>query len=58
MTISASRGVLRLQDSKAAIHSLRKRLQREASVIHGTAYDDGPSDAITVAVLATGIRAI
>jgi cell division protein FtsZ len=53
--ITASKGSLKLSESKLAMNTIRAFASPEALVIYGTAYDDSLGDAIRVTVVATGL---
>jgi len=53
--ITASKGSLKLSESKLAMNTIRAFASPDALVIYGTAYDDGLGDDIRVTVVATGL---
>ncbi len=53
--ISASKGSLKLSESKLAMTTIRAFASEDAHIIYGTAYDDSLGDAIRVTVVATGL---
>ena len=53
--ITASKGSLKLSESKLAMNTIRHFASPDALVIYGTAYDDGLGDDIRVTVVATGL---
>ncbi len=53
--ITASKGSLKLSESKLAMNTIRAFASNEALVIYGTAYDDMLGDDIRVTVVATGL---
>ncbi len=53
--ISASRGSLKLSESKMAMNTIRAYACDDAHVIYGNAYDDSLGDEIRVTVVATGL---
>ena len=53
--ITASKGSLKLDESKLAMNTIRAYASPDAHVIYGTAYDDGLGDEIRVTVVATGL---
>jgi len=53
--ISASRGSLKLSESKMAMNTIRAYACADAHVIYGNAYDDTLGDEIRVTVVATGL---
>ena len=53
--ITASKGSLKLSESKLAMNTIRAFASGEALVIYGTAYDDSLVDDIRVTVVATGL---
>ena len=52
---SASKGSLKLKESKLAMDTIRAYASADAHVIYGTAYDDNLGDEIRVTVVATGL---
>ena len=53
--ITASKGSLKLAESKLAMNTIRAFASADALVIYGTAYDDSLGDDIRVTVVATGL---
>jgi len=53
--ITASKGSLKLSESKLAMNTIRAYASPDAHVIYGTAYDDELGDQIRVTVVATGL---
>jgi cell division protein FtsZ len=53
--ITASKGSLKLSESKLAMNTIRAFASPDALVIYGTAYDDSLGDDIRVTVVATGL---
>jgi cell division protein FtsZ len=53
--IAASRGSLKLSESKNAMNTIRKYAHDDAHVIFGAAYDDSLGDQLRVTVIATGL---
>lgn len=53
--ISASRGSLKLNESKAVMSAVNKYASKESHIIYGAAYDDSLGDQIRVTVIATGL---
>ena len=53
--ITASKGSLKLNESKLAMNTIRAYASPDAHVIYGTAYDDNLGDDIRVTVVATGL---
>jgi len=53
--ITASKGSLKLSESKLAMNTIRAFASPDALVIYGTAYDDSLGDQIRVTVVATGL---
>ena len=53
--VTASKGTLKLSESKEAMSTIRAFASPEAHVIYGAAYDEGLGDEIRVTVLATGL---
>jgi len=53
--ITASKGSLKLSESKLAMNTIRAFASPDALVIYGTAYDDNLGDQIRVTVVATGL---
>jgi len=53
--ITASKGSLKLSESRLAMNTIRAFASPDALVIYGTAYDDGLGDQIRVTVVATGL---
>ena len=53
--ISASKGSLKLSESRLAMNTVRAYASPEAHVIYGTAYDDELGEDIRVTVVATGL---
>ena len=53
--ISASKGSLKLSESKLAMNTVRAYASPDSHVIYGTAYDDELGDDIRVTVVATGL---
>jgi cell division protein FtsZ len=53
--ITASKGSLKLNESKLAMNTIRAYASQDAYVIYGTAYDDSLGDDIRVTVVATGL---
>lgn len=53
--ISASRGSLKLAESKIAMNTVNKYASQESHIIFGAAYDDSLDDQIRVTVIATGL---
>lgn len=53
--ITASKGSLKLSESKLAMNTIRAYAAADAHVIYGTAYDETLTDEIRVTVVATGL---
>ena len=53
--IAASRGSLKLSESKNAMNTIRRYAAEDAHVIFGAAYDDTLGDQLRVTVIATGL---
>ncbi|MFT3779418.1 MAG: cell division protein FtsZ [Ottowia sp.] len=53
--VTASKGTLRLSESKEAMNTIRQYSSADAHVIYGAAYDESLGDEIRVTVLATGL---
>ncbi|HOB65453.1 cell division protein FtsZ [Ottowia sp.] len=53
--VTASKGTLKLNESKEAMNTIRAYASPDAHVIYGAAYDDSLGDEIRVTVLATGL---
>ncbi len=53
--ITASKGSLKLSESKLAMNTIRNFASPDALVIYGTAYDDSLGEDIRVTVVATGL---
>ena len=53
--ITASKGSLKLSESKLAMNTIRAYASADAHVIYGTAYDDALGDEVRVTVVATGL---
>jgi cell division protein FtsZ len=53
--ITATKGSLKLSESKLAMNTIRAYASPDAHVIYGTAYDDQLGDEIRVTVVATGL---
>ena len=53
--VTASKGSLKLNESREAMNTIRAYASPEAHVIYGAAYDDSLGDDIRVTVLATGL---
>ena len=53
--VTASKGSLKLSESKLAMNTIRAYASPDAHVIYGTAYDDALGDDIRVTVVATGL---
>ena len=53
--ITASKGSLKLTESRLAMNTIRAYASADAHVIYGTAYDDSLGDEIRVTVVATGL---
>ena len=53
--ITASKGSLKLTESRLAMNTIRAYASPDAHVIYGTAYDDSLGDDIRVTVVATGL---
>ncbi len=53
--VTASKGSLKLNESREAMNTIRTYASPEAHVIYGAAYDDALGDDIRVTVLATGL---
>jgi len=53
--IAASRGTLKLSESRNAMNTVRRFASDEAHVIYGVAYDEGLGDQLRVTVIATGL---
>lgn len=53
--ISASKGSLKLSESRLAMNTIRAYASQDAHVIYGTAYDDSLGEQIRVTVVATGL---
>jgi cell division protein FtsZ len=54
--VTASKGTLKLKESKDAMNAIKAFATEEANVIYGAAYDDTLGDAIRVTVMATGLN--
>ncbi len=53
--VTASKGSLKLSESKLAMNTIQAYASSEAQVIYGAAYDDNLGDQIRVTVIATGL---
>ena len=53
--IAASRGTLKLSESKNAMNTIRRYASEDAHVIFGTVYDETLGDQLRVTVIATGL---
>jgi cell division protein FtsZ len=53
--VTASKGTLKLSESKEAMNTIRAYASPEAHTIYGAAYDDALGDQIRVTVVATGL---
>ena len=53
--VTASKGTLKLNESKEAMNTIRAYAAQDAHVIFGAAYDDSLGEEIRVTVLATGL---
>ncbi|SIR45538.1 cell division protein FtsZ [Pseudacidovorax sp. RU35E] len=53
--VTASKGSLKLSESKLAMNTIRAYASPEANVIYGAAYDDSLGDDMRVTVVATGL---
>ena len=53
--VTASKGSLKLNESKLAMNTIRAYASADAHVIYGTAYDDNLGDEVRVTVVATGL---
>jgi cell division protein FtsZ len=53
--IAASRGTLKLSESKNAMNTIRRYASEDAHVIFGTVYDESLGDQLRVTVIATGL---
>ena len=53
--VTASKGSLKLKDSKEAMNAIKAYAAPDAHVIYGAAYDDSLGDAMRVTVVATGL---
>jgi cell division protein FtsZ len=53
--IAASRGSLKLSESKNAMNTIRRYAAEDAHVIFGAAYDESLGDQLRVTVIATGL---
>ena len=53
--VTASKGTLKLNESKEAMNTIRAYAAQDAHVIFGAAYDDSLGDEVLVTVLATGL---
>lgn len=53
--VTASKGTLKLKESKEAMTAIQAYAAEDAHVIYGAAYDDSLGDAIRVTVVATGL---
>jgi cell division protein FtsZ len=53
--VTASKGSLKLNESKEAMNTIRAYASSEAQIIYGAAYDDALGDEIRVTVIATGL---
>jgi cell division protein FtsZ len=53
--VTASKGSLKLNESKEAMNTIRAYASAEAHTIYGAAYDDALGDEIRVTVVATGL---
>ena len=53
--VTASKGTLKLNESKEAMNTIRAYASQDAHVIFGAAYDDALGEEIRVTVLATGL---
>ncbi|MFT3664681.1 cell division protein FtsZ [Piscinibacter sp.] len=56
--IAASRGSLKLSESKNAMNTIRRYAAEDAHVIFGAAYDDSLGDQLRVTVIATGLSPV
>jgi cell division protein FtsZ len=54
--VTASKGTLKLKESKDAMNAIKAFATEEANVIYGAAYDDSLGEAIRVTVMATGLN--
>ncbi|MCL1960755.1 MAG: cell division protein FtsZ [Desulfovibrionaceae bacterium] len=53
--VTASKGSLKLRESREAMNTIRAYAHKDARVIYGAAYDDALGEDIRVTVLATGL---
>src|SRR5574343_150354 len=53
--VTASKGTLKLRESKEAMNAIKAYAAEDAHVIYGAAYDESLGDAIRVTVVATGL---
>ena len=53
--VTASKGGLKLSESRVAMNAVRDFASPDAHIIYGTAYDESLGDAIRVTVVATGL---
>jgi len=53
--VTASKGSLKLNESKLAMNTIRAYASPDAHVIYGAAYDDSLGDQMRVTVVATGL---
>jgi cell division protein FtsZ len=53
--VTASKGSLKLNESKEAMNTIRAYASQDSHIIYGAAYDDGLGDQIRVTVVATGL---
>jgi cell division protein FtsZ len=54
--VTASKGTLKLKESKEAMTAIKAYAAEDAHVIYGAAYDDSLGEAIRVTVVATGLN--
>ena len=54
--IAASKGTLKLSESRNAMNAIKKYASEDAHIIYGTAYDESLADQLRVTVIATGLN--
>lgn len=56
VAIAAPQQLLKLQDSKTVLNSVRKQMSRDAYVFYAATYDNNLTNEISVSIIANGIR--